>query len=155
AAAPAAAHAAPLVLLPTLGDQVLRDGRLVEVLVVDELGAARCGRDADLRIPHGAERGGRTPRGRRHLLVVLVAGCGSGSPAGRRLGLGERPFSPPARPAAAPAAASAPAPPAALLAVEPIFGLGLVIGALDQLDELVRLGLVRIDVTGRRRGPRE
>jgi hypothetical protein len=68
--------AAVLALLAPLGEQVLRDLRLVLEILVFEIvdragrGADRCARHADLRIPHGPE--GRVLRQRCDLLLEVL-----------------------------------------------------------------------------------
>src|SRR5205823_12945321 len=78
-AATTASALTPGVALAALGEQVLRDRGFLEVLVIDDRGAARRRRDADLRIPHGAEGRRGSPNGRGCLVLDIVARIGRGS----------------------------------------------------------------------------
>src|SRR4029079_2345606 len=78
AAAPAGAAAiAVAVALAPLREEVLGNRRLLEVLVVGHHRRPARRGDAELRIPHGAERGGSPPRGRwRRFGVLVLVGSG-------------------------------------------------------------------------------
>jgi hypothetical protein len=76
ASATTAVAASPGVALATLGEQVLRHGRLLEILIVVDDRRTTGRGDSDLRIPDGSEgRCGTSRRRCRRLHLVFVTRC--------------------------------------------------------------------------------